>query len=125
MLIILLIVIGSEVIYKDNFAVISGKLNNGESTIEYPEGFNKDNCVIISFSLDNPNLDTDVKHWAYGNLFDASSWVGGSIPYKIGMYSENIRIKTKRVIITNEQYPSVGESTVAHNYKIVLMKTGD
>lgn len=125
LLIILAIVLGSKVVYKDSFAIVSGKLSNGEATINYPEGFNKDNCVIISFSLDNANLDTDVRHWAYGNLFDSSSWVGGSIPYKIGMYSSNIKIETKRVIILNEEYPSVGESTVKHNYKLVLMKIGD
>lgn len=103
-----------------NIAIINGKLTNGEATINYPSGYTKDNCVMISFSFDNSSLSN--RHWAYGNLFDSSSWAGGAIPYTISMNTSNITIETKRITLVDGTLPSVGDSNVAHNYKLILMK---
>lgn len=103
-----------------NIAIISGKLTSGEATINYPSGYTKDNCVALSVSFDNDNL-TD-RRWAYSFVMDSSSYIGGSIPYKLSLGIDNISIETKNIQIRNNEYPYVDESKVDFNYKIVLMK---
>lgn len=64
LLIISLIAIGSNVVYKDNIATVIAHIDNmeGESlattTIKFPKGFTKDNCTIINIShKENDNTD--------------------------------------------------------------------
>ena len=123
LLIILVIVIGSKVVYKDNFAILTGNLVEGSATITYPKGYNKDNCVVLSVSFDNDNLAN--RQWAYSFVMDSSSYVGGAIPYKLKLEKDNISLETKNIQIIDGQYPYASKSTVDFSYKIVLMKIGD
>lgn len=123
MLIILLIVIGSKVIYKDNFAILTGTIDlviSGENTtgykdINYPEGFNKDNCVVVACGISgNTNGNTE---FAFGDSGDnASSYVTGAMPRMVRLREESINFQI---------YLGIKASNGTRNYKIVLMKTGD
>lgn len=54
--IIFLVLIGNKVIYKNDFAVVTGtiSLSNGEgtTTLNYPSGFDATNCVAIATGID-------------------------------------------------------------------------
>lgn len=110
LLIILLIVIGITYINKDRFAVITGNinLNNGEGSVsvDYPNGFNIDNCVPISAGF---------------NFVRDANWLGfGFVQNTFGI---GVRLSDTKV--TFQVYNTLGGSggvTASKPYKIVLMK---
>lgn len=117
---------GSSVIYKDNFAVVTGSLSgpaggNGEyqGDINYPDGFNQDNCVVISCSLD---LENSATIWGSGATFDSSSFIGGALPTYVCLQENIIKIEIRNIRIdsTAKVFSLPLEATI--NYKIVLMK---
>lgn len=125
LLIILLIVIGSKVVYKDNFAILTGiiKLNGSSNpgtsynqtiwNINYPEGFNKDNCIVITFGGKFAG-----EGFSYGYVENASASVaavGGSVSRAVALNSTAIRAQAWNISGTEKEF----------SYKIVLMKIGD
>lgn len=120
LLIILVIAIGSKIIYRDNYAILTGTLENGQAIIsEYPEGFNNTNCVILSIMTSHPDHEGQ---WAIGNTFNSAAYVSGSIPIRAYMKNEGIVLQAKNIILTNEQSVGVYDLSVSFKYKIVLMK---
>lgn len=127
LLIILAIVIGSKVMYKDNFAVITGSMTLEANTqegletdsekqtqlnINFPTGFNKDNCVVISFGTKVAG-----KNYSYGVGDKASyRWVTGSFRRNItlGASTDNSKIQLSVWQLATTQ--------ITIDYKIVLMK---
>ena len=103
-----------------NITVLKGQLVEGEANINYPSGYTKDNCVIISFSMENTNLKNS--HWAYGGLFDSSSYVGAAVPYKIYMNVSNISIRIKNIVLLDNEPVHEGEVSPPFNYRLILMK---
>lgn len=58
----LLIMLGSKVVYNDRFVTITGTINmpeqndsslTGSTDIAYPNGFNSENCVVVSLMSHN------------------------------------------------------------------------
>lgn len=51
-MIILVLLIGQKYVNEEKFAILSGDITlqngAGKTQIDYPEGFTKDNCVVIS-----------------------------------------------------------------------------
>lgn len=109
----------SEYKLSGDFAIITGQLSNGSATISYPNGFNKDNCVVISLHMKK----TETNGWQTGTTLDASSYSGGAMPVRISL-KDNIIIQTKNIQLTNGNASTVLDSTVTSNYKLVLMKAG-
>lgn len=119
LLIILLIVVGSKVIYKDNFAILEGTLTTPESgsetlsvqrDVNYPNDFNADNCVVISY-LAKRNDDFG---WATYTPKDAAG-------YLIGSAGLRVLLKSNNITIAKDKSDSSEPSTTV-NYKIILMK---
>ena len=113
--IILLIVLGSKAVYKNNFVVISGNLkvaanDSNVANISYPEGFNAENCVPISCGL-QAIANKGYNYVGYNK--DSSSALTNAYDRKLNLTSSNIVL-----MIYN---PTTSEKTVS--YKIVLMKT--
>lgn len=125
---ILLIVIGSKVIYSDNIAVISGQMileansqSNLNSNIEqqtilnidFPKGFNKDNCFCLTFGI-KTNED---KNYSYGvgDSISNRSFTGSLIRNVIlGAPDDNSKIAL------HVWQPSTSQKTAY--YRLVLMK---
>lgn len=127
LLIILAIVLGSKVVYKDNFAILTGTITgNGtdspSDTINYPEGFSKDNCVVLTANMQR----TPQQSKSYGSVYDGSSSISGSIPLRVSLSSDNILIEY-RIINLREGGVTITTTpaSVSHTYTIVLMKIGD
>lgn len=108
LLIILLIVVGSKVIYKDNFAVITGTISltngQGNTSVNYPEGYTRTNCVAISIGLDI--VGTDIFSYF-------STSISNSI-YEVRFGPDNIIVNSKSI-------DGIG-TTNTKQFKLVLMK---
>lgn len=114
LLIILVIVIGSKVVYKDNYAVITGSMSisaNGSLTkdINYPSGFNVDNCVPISCGL---KVLENKGYNFIGDYLNSSSLLINAYDRSLNLISTAIQL-----YVIN---PTDSSKTVT--YKIVLMK---
>lgn len=127
LLIILAIVLGSKVVYKDNFAILTGTITGDgtespSKTINYPEGFTKSNCVVLSSNLQRSSTTSK----AYGSVYDSSSYVAGAIPTKIALTDSNISLEIRNILLSNNSV-NISElsSSVSYTYTIVLMKIGD
>ena len=110
---------------KGDFKVLNGTMtNDGTSTINgsvsYPEGFTKDNCVVVSSMFQN--VDTSQGKWSTGNTFDATGIVSGSLPCRITLSDSTINISAKNIYIMDGHSPTLANITQDINFKIVLMK---
>lgn len=107
-----------KVIYKDDIAVIYGNLSmtNGVANhnVNYPVGFNKDNCVVLTFMASN---EENNNHWGYGYIENATGYVGGAIGHKITFRENDINVG-----VQNPTDGAHNSGTGTFNYKIVLMK---
>lgn len=97
--------IEDNAVVKGDFAVVTGSItmNDGSGTtnINYPTGFNKDNCVVISAGI------------AITSVYDY--YVGtSSISIGVRLAADNIKVTTTKII-------SSGPSSTK-DVKVVLMK---
>ncbi len=103
-----------------NIAVVKGIItaNTGSKTINYPNGYNKDNCVVIASMFNNSIKE----NYGTGSTFDTSSYLNGNFATAIVLSDNSIIVKVKLINISSEQYPITDDIAVDVNYKIVLMK---
>lgn len=112
-------------INKNDFAVITGNIagNGTESpskTINYPNGFNKDNCVILTVNLKRSSVNVK----GYGLIFDSSSYMTGALPAKVVLEETNIMLEIRNINIAQDgsiMVPNIPTS-VSFEYTIILMK---
>lgn len=112
-----------EKIHGDNFYVITGvqtltaSPNTSYDTatawqLDYPTGFNMNNCVVVSFGLSDASKTT-VSWGEYGyNFFVSTALLFSMIPRAIAFRENKIYVYA--------WWP--GSSDTDFNYKIVLMK---
>lgn len=105
---------------KGDFAVLTGSLSSGSATINYPTGFTKDNCVVISTMLQHPTNPN--YFWGNGSTFDSTGAINGCLPVRVRLGSDDINITSKIIGLTNNETSAVTDITTAYNYKIILMK---
>lgn len=100
--------VGSKVIYKDNFAVLTGNISltngSGQVNVNYPSGFDSSNCVVVSLGIDI---------YASGK-FSFVGEAGSPLIYEARLVEPYIIVKTKSV-------ENIGTSNTKQ-YRIVLMK---
>lgn len=129
LLIILVIAIGSKVTYQDNFAVLTGSvileanteenIQAGKSktttfSIDYPEGFNRDNCVVVSYA----RTGTGGLMYSYGwksSEIDSMDMYRGLDTFIVSLYNDDER----KIQVSIGRY---AQSEGKVDYKIVLMK---
>lgn len=103
-----------EVPSKDDFAIIDGIISvvngTGETSVSYPNGFNIDNCVVISFGS-KPDETNGV--YNYGFTHNETGFLAGSLSRKVALYSNGINIK---------YFNTTNSGTKNYKFKIVLMK---
>ena len=130
LLIILLIVVGSKVVYKDNFAIIEGKITASQTgimqnnDIAYPSGFNRDNCIVLTAMLSMDKDSEESKEWGYGNVFNSGSYVRGALPLSVGLSKDDISINFRNMMISESGINEI-DFTTDFYYRIVLIKIGD
>lgn len=120
--------------YKLNgdFAVLTGtvKLNANTSEnatenvctytnleLNYPTGFNKDNCVVISCGRQN----TSNYGYAYGwnNKIDSTSSMSGILPIRISLFGASTLQWANKIRV---QFGNLTTESHTITYKIILMK---
>lgn len=125
-----------KTVLKDNIAVIMGKMTleantgdnamNGittrtEKLIDYPEGFNSENCIVISCSRQGNYQESGYPIWGYGwsDNVESMDTYNGITPFGVGLYpqtntsySNKIRIFVGNLLTTAQEV----------EFKLVLMK---
>lgn len=105
----------NNVYTKDNYAVITGNVSmtDGEGTtnVNYPSGFNKDNCIILSMNI-GMSTNTEI-NYSYGIIPSLSGTATGATSHRASLGNSNIGIAVKN-------YTDGGNYTF--RFKIVLMK---
>lgn len=121
-----MIVIGNKYTNNKDFVVLRGTITvpgrTGDDnsyagvSIDFPDGFNKDNCVVVSFGLNNYGEN---RGYGYGDLSvnDARSWTRNSFPscVLLGFPVNGVM----KINITIEQYMTTEKT---YEYQLVLMK---
>lgn len=105
---------------KGDFAVVTGTIECTNSTdytnknIDYPTGFNKDNCAVISFGLGGQSFNFGYSGLAYGYSYTSpqTGLLSGSQDRNVILCDDYISISCYN--------PSNNTST--YTYQIVLMK---
>lgn len=124
LLIILVIAIGSKVIYKDNFAILTGTMSNGLVSINYPTGYNKDNCVVISTMLHRPGTASN-RGYASGSTYLLDDVSAGFLVSRVELQTSGISLHGRALYLSSDnKYMDMGVD-FSVDYKIILMKTGD
>lgn len=102
----MLILLGSKVIFQDNFAKLTGKIevkassNPGNSynqtvaTLNYPSGYNKNNTTVIGLLQKNADSDSAalVQEFGASAVNASSSSVLCSFPARVLLQDSNILI---------------------------------
>lgn len=89
----------------------NGWLTNTTTTISYPEGFTKDNCIVLDFSTTKNETSYG---WNSGALADSSTLgiMAGAIPKNASLRPNEIRL----------QFDNYSTSQITIYYKLTLFK---
>ena len=106
-----------------NVVVLTGTITGDETdspsvALNYPNGYNKDNCVILTVNLQRSTTK------GYGTVFESSNMVTGTISSRVALGTSNIVIEIRNISINNGTVPSTTaiSSSTSFLYTIVLMK---
>lgn len=106
---------------KGDFAIIAGSGTIGTTaSISYPNGFNKDNCVILSCMI-NAEQSSGTSNWSCQSSMGSIDYVLGGALNGAYLKSDDISITTKQGSLVNGQSPVI-QTGKSFKFKIVLMK---
>ena len=116
----------SEKANASNFAILTGTMTQTgtqtiEKDIEYPEGFNKNNCIVVSSMLDMVT-ETNEEKWSYGSAMDNYSMLAGCLLKRVTLYDDTIRIQGRSITVSNSHEVVAQAISNDYMYKVVLMK---
>lgn len=120
--IILLVLIGSKVIYDDKFAIVEGIIvtpalgsedTKGSISLNYPTGFNKNNCMVISLMSQNYGGD--------GYSYNTSTSLGLASEEIAGCYGLHASLRSDEIIISLRKVNVNAQPKNIH-VRLVLMK---
>ena len=87
-----------------NIAILTGKLKaNGtdaDTDIAYPNGFNQNNCVVLSYAIKNASNTSG--GYTIGMTNDSASYVRGGMGIAISLRDSKITIRAKNIQVTDE-----------------------
>lgn len=122
------IAIGNRVVYDDKFVTLNGKftvtVNEGDTfmyaqqNINYPTGFNKNNCVVLACGVHNTNYSN--KGLCFGTLSSemfSASVVKDAYGKSVQLLDDNINLSVYMNYNASHAYQSY-----PMEYKITLMK---
>lgn len=115
----------AKIITKGDFAVITGDcVGYANINIDYPVGFNKNNCVLLSLGTNYVEYPDRI---CFGCSTTTTGYVAGSLMSSVILNNEVIRLITTALVIIpddtdmNPMIPKL-QPDKAYNYKIVIMK---
>lgn len=83
----------SKVISKGDIGIAEGYISiangSGTTSLTYPNGFSKDNCVILSFMARQSDNNSSL---GYGYLEEATGYVGGAIGHMVRLLDDVISV---------------------------------
>lgn len=110
-----------------NIAVLEGNLpQDGESkevSTNYPTGFTKDNCIVISAEGIRGTTESG-DMYVFGTMYDSISYVRGGVPLSVVRRNSDILICAKNIILSDESTALVRPiaAGTGYRYRVVLMK---
>ena len=124
---------GSAYVLKNNFAIITGSMTlNGNSDenlekdpikvtkiskiIDFPAGFNGNNCVAISVSFSRGDRAFSM---GWNNYLDSADSLMVTLPFSLSIGNAD---KSDEMLLA---LGNMSQNQTTVNYKIVLMKTGE
>ena len=114
----------------DTIATVSGHYTAVEGvtakqiTLDYPTGFTKDNCSVISVMMRNSTQQS--QFWGTGTVMTLNSTVTGEVLNSVTLSSEKITLYLRNLYISTS---TDGNANIRDidlpniDYKIILMKT--
>lgn len=102
-----------------NIAVLTGTAVNGVANINYPSGFNSNNCVVISQMYKRTGSSTGFNS---GTTLEISNGSSGALPNIVELLPANIRVKLRLLYISSNNTVLSGNVDFNVEYKIMLMK---
>lgn len=130
--IILLIIVGSKVVYNDRFVTIIGKATltantqekatNNKCTftdikINYPQGFTAENCIVTSYSRQhNSNFGFS---YGWDNYLESMDNLIGIVPMRITLFGDSTTEFANKIRL---QIGNLSTSEADISFKITLMK---
>ena len=112
---------------QNNIAILTGSVSGSGAeeatkTISYPNGYNKDNCVVIACMINNAKNTSGT--YSYGAVYSALSFTTGALPNRVSLGTSSITLGIKNITLSNGSAPMIStlNSDNVFNYKIVLMK---
>lgn len=104
-----------------NVVVLTGTAINGKATINYPQGFNSSNCVVISQMYRRSGL-TSSRGFSSGSTLEISNGTSGALPNIVELQPSGIKVTLRVVYISSSNVVVTGDIDFNIDYKIVLMK---
>lgn len=104
----------------DSIFVLTGTMSNGSATINYPSGYNKDNCVVISTMFKRTGL-VDTRGYSIGTTFLPADGTSGSVSGKVELQASSIVLSARHLYLSNNGIIDM-DIDYDINYKIILMK---
>lgn len=124
---------GSAYVLKNDFAIITGTITLNENSdenlgkdpikvamtskiIDFPEGFNGNNCVAISVSFSRADRAFSM---GWNNYLDSADSLMVTLPFSLSIGNAD---KSDEMLLV---LGNMSQNQTTVNYKIVLMKTGE
>lgn len=113
---------GSAFVQKNNLAILTGEITSNAGSLDtpsftskkinFPDGFNSNNCMVISYSVQREGFPIG---FGYTNPTSSQTWLRGGVSAMVSFdTSEN-----EEIIFTLESPFSTSQK---YNYRILLMK---
>ena len=110
----------SDVYTKGDYAILTGSVANtelslGGKTVDYPEGFGQNNCVVISAMKHNHTTSIWTNYYSIFDITDQMNDLG----LNIQMFAAGIKLVTLTNYVKNQADPN---EKWGYDYRVVLMK---
>lgn len=104
-----------------NVVLLTGTMSNGSININYPSGYNKDNCVVISSMLKRTGV-ASTRGYASGSTFLPDDKATGFLVSRVELQTSNIVLHGRALYLSSDnQYMDMGVDFNVY-YRIMLMK---
>lgn len=104
-----------------NIAVIAGTIPQADKkiTLNYPTGFSKENCCVISIMFYGKNSNSSL---TTGATFDSTGMMTGGYANLVNLNASSIVVRAEIITLTSTPSISLPGLTGDVDFKLILMK---